>query len=217
MKVIAHFNAVTTIASPWDEVRPLKGVGFLATQQVIRERYQFQVAGQSAISQQIGMVTPSFGNGQFRIGETIAPINQFEFQPQAVIISCSTTEQTNKFFDDVFPFLQKSLEYRIPPKERARQCVTAIIVDFEVPVAPLFDKWTTVQNIVSQAIGRDIAPFSIRFGPLSPENVIAFEHNYVFERRAVTPAGEHWYFSQAPLDTNAHLELLSEINAAIST
>jgi hypothetical protein len=217
MKIISHFNATTTVDATWDEVRPLTGGAFPATVQFIKERYSFQIAGQSAISQQIGLMTPSFQAGQFKIGDQSAPINLLEFQPQAVIISCATTTQTSKFYDDLFSFL-KALEYRSPTKERPRRHVTSIVVDFGASLAPLFEGLSKIQSMLNKMVGGtfEFTPLSIRFGVISPENQILPEPQYVFERRAVAPAGESWIFSQAPLDTDSHVALLSAIDSVLN-
>jgi hypothetical protein len=218
MKIISHFNAITTIAAPWDEVRPLTGASFSATVQFVKERYNFQVTGQSSISQQIGMTTPSFQSGQFNSGDQFVPVNQLEFQPQAIVISCATTDQTTKFYDDLFAFLQKTLEYRIPPKERKRQHITSIIVDFGASLNPLFDKWKNFQSTLNDLVGAgpEITPFGVRFGAVTPDNLPTAERHYVLERRGITPQGENWFFSQAPLDTDAHVKLLSTLESALN-
>ncbi len=218
MKIISHFNAVTTLSAPWDEIRPLTGAAFPLTLQVIKDRYKFQAAGQSAISQQIGLITPSFQTGEFKIGDQVAPLNQLEFQPQSVIVSCATTDQTYKVIDDLFAFLQQTLAFRFPQKERKRHHSTIIIVDFGTSLDPLFDNWSKVHTALNAMLesGPELIPFGMRFGAVNNEGHFIPERQYVIERRAVTPPGENWIFSQAPLDTDGHVKLLSVIEAALS-
>jgi hypothetical protein len=218
MKIITHFNAVTMIQAPWDEVRPVTGGAFGATTQLIKERYQFQLTGQSTVSQQIGLMTPAFQAGQFKVGDKIIPVNQLEFQPSSVVISCATTEQTNKFADDVFAFLHDALEYKIPPKERKRHHTTVIIVDFGPSFISLFGKFNEVARALNTKIkdGQALTPFGVRFNAINSENQMIPDRQYLLERRALTPPGEHWIYSQAPLDTDTHLEFLSAIDSLVN-
>lgn len=214
MKIISYFNAILTIEAPWDEVRPVAGAAFAAVSQLIKERYQFQAAGQSALSQQIGLMTPGFQGGQFRIGDKSVPINQFEFQPGTVLVTSATTEQATRFAEDVFEFLHKTLEFRIPPANRARHHVTAIVVDFGKSVVPMFGVINEIGRVLSSKIKNNPEFYPLGFR-LARENQLP-DTQYLFERRATTPAGEHWIYSQAPLDTASHIELLNTIDTLIN-
>jgi hypothetical protein len=218
MKIISHFNAVTTIEAPWDEVRPPTGGPFPATIQLLKEKYQFQASGQSAISQQLGLLTPGFQGGQFKMGDKIVPINQLEFQPAAIVISSSTTEQVAKFADDVFELLHKTLEYRIPPKGRPRHHISVIIVDFGPSFESLFGKFNEIARILNSKRKNEprLLPHAVRFNAVTGENQLIPDRQYALERRAITPAGESWIFSQAPLDTDTHLELLEAIDSLVN-
>jgi hypothetical protein len=214
MEIISHFNAVTLIDAPWDEVRPLAGGAFPAVFQAVKERYHFQAAGQSPTSQQIGMITPSFQSGQFKFGDHISPINQLEFQPGGILIGSATTEQTEAFFEDVFQFLGTTLGYRKPSPERPRHFATTIIVDFGLEVASLFGKWNRIQGALNALVGSgpEFAVHGVRLGALTSDGQLVGDRQYVFERRAITPLGSNWFFSQAPLDTDRHMKLLSTID-----
>lgn len=214
MKIISHFQASLTIEAPWDEIRPFKGGAFVTVTQLIKQRYSFQSVGQSGASQQVGILTPGFQNGQFEIEDEFVQINLLEFQPGAIVVSAATTEQASKFADDVLDFLHKTLDFRLPAAKRARQYTTTIVVDFGSSFLPLFGKLNDIAQLLNAKIKSEygLTPFGARFATLTPDNQIPFDRQYVIERRAITPAGENWVFSQAPLDTDAHVELLNEID-----
>ncbi len=214
MKIIAHFNAILTIDSPWDEVRPVKGPAFAIISQAIKERYNFQAVGQSSVSQQIGLMTPGFQNGQFKMEDKFFPINQLEFQPGTILISSATTEQASKFAEDLFDFLHKTLDFRLPPANRARHYATSIIVDFGTSFASLFGTLNEVARLLNRKTKneKEFAPFGVRFVAGDTPDNLAFERQFILEHRAIAPPGENWIYSQAPLDSEAHVELLKEID-----
>jgi hypothetical protein len=218
MKVVSFLSAITSINSPWDEVRPIAGRAIGVVTQAMRERYKFQASGQSAASQQVGLTTPNFATGQFQLGDSVIPINQFEFQPTAVVISCATTEQTYKVADDVFDYLAKTFGFRPPEKDRHRQFMTTIVVDFGPSGIPLSEKWTKVQSLMNGAFGKGapLIPFGVRFASITAENQPQGDRQFVFERRATMPANSNWIYSQANLDTDTHLKLLTEMDAVLN-
>src|ERR1700674_5892653 len=106
MKIISFLHAVSNLHAPWEEVRPIAGEPYAVTAKAIKDRYQFQVASQSMIAQQSGMIMPSFTTGQFTAGDQTVVVNQIEFQPTGILVSCAKTEHNLLVLDDLFSFLQ---------------------------------------------------------------------------------------------------------------
>src|SRR5229473_1817037 len=210
MKIVSYLNAITTSNVNWEEVRPLAGAPFPVTIQIVKERYQFQVAGQSLSGQQVGLMMPSFQAGQLRTEEGFIVVNQFEFQPNAIVISSATTEQTYKFADDLFAFLHTELGFRTPPRLRKMTHLTTIIADFGPTLENVFGKWKDIASLPAMKDGAELLPLGIRFMGYR-DNQPVIERQFVFERRLAAPPGENWSFSQAPLDTDSHVKLLNEI------
>jgi hypothetical protein len=217
MKVISNLQAATVIQALWDEIRPVDGSAFAATLQAMKDRYKFQMAGQSPVGQQIGLTTPIFQTGEFRTKDEIFPINQIEFQPLGIFITCATTEQNEAVISDVFDFLGSTFKYRRPPDDRPRSYNSIIIAEMSASFDKLFEPWRKVQTTLNKFFGEgpEATPSAIRFLASNEKNEPQPDRQYAFERRLQAPIGLNWYFSQAPLTTEKHIELLKIIEREI--
>jgi hypothetical protein len=213
MKIISHLTAVTVVEASWEEIRPQHGAAFLHVVNALQQRYQFQSTGHSEVSQNVGLTTPLLAAGQFEFDGAVVPLNQLEFQPSRVVISCSTTEQTLRVAEDLFSFLHADLGFRLPPHDRPKVFVTSIVSDFDGLLDTAFERWTTILQLLKGPGDVPMVPFGVRFMGLK-DGALVPDRQFVFERRAPHPPGTTWMFSQAPLDTQRHVALLQEIERA---
>lgn len=214
MRVISYLRAHVTLAAPWEEVRPLSGAPYELVVRALQAKYGFQATGQSAISQQIGLVTPSFQVGQFEFDNQAVAINALEFQPAGILVSSPKTEFSQGFIDDVLGFLHAQFGFRKPPRNRKKSHRTIIISDFGFDIGHTFGKWLEVQKLLtlqSTTDDAELVPLGIRFIGRNNNAEFSGEHQFVFERRLTSPPGENWIYSEAALDTDSHEGILRSI------
>jgi hypothetical protein len=214
MRIISHLNAVTKIASQWDELRPLQGAPFITVIEALRTKYKFQAVGQSPISQAAGLMTPLLQTGVFESDEGPIQINQLDFQPTGVFIGSGTTEQAKKIEEDLFAFLHTTLGFRTPHPSRKRTYATTIIVDAGEILGSIFKKWEKIISFINSCAKDEapILPFGVKFIGYQNGEVVG-DRQFLFERRLPSPPGENWIFSQGVFDTETHIKILKKIES----
>jgi hypothetical protein len=218
MQVVSYLNAITTIPASWEEIRPIAGMPYALVVNAIKGRYKFQNAGVSVAGQQVGLTTPSFQTGQFEIDGKPVVVNQIEFQPTGIVVSCATSDDNLKLIADVIAFLGSNLNFRAPAPGRTTHHMTTIISNFDSTWENMFGKWTKIQALLASLSTSEEAPLlplGVRFIGIKNEQAV-LERQFVFERRVPSPPKTNWIFSQLPFENEVHLRVLNEIEKTFS-
>jgi len=218
MRIISHMEGTIVIRAMWEELRPVAGAAMPLVLSTLQSRYNFNNVGVSAIAQQAGMFTPNLQIGSMTEGDVSFPINSIEFQPHCLVVVCSTTDNANVFINDMFKFLAESFGFRSPETGRPKRYRSTIVFDPSgVDLDSTMGKWNKVLSFLNDKSAADISPhqtLGVRFAS-KDFGIIAdglpTSTPFIVERRVVSPPGENWWFSQAPVDTPTHLAILEKI------
>lgn len=214
MEVISYMADMTTVMIPWEEIRPIAGAPYGFVTNAIQQRYGFQSVAISPAGHAAGLMTPLFHTGQFSIDDRPVPANHLEFQPTQIVVGSATTDYSIRLLEDVMTFLNSSLGFRKLPKDRKASHVTTIISNFNSSLDTMFGKWAKIKDLLVSLSGSDdppLLPLGLRFVGFDNERAVP-ERQFLFERRVPCPPEANWIFSQAPLDTEKHVKLLTTID-----
>jgi hypothetical protein len=209
MKIIAYMEGTFALNASWDEFRPLIGAPYVVLAEFLKERYLAQNVGISPIAQQMGLMTPVLQHGRF--GKEL--INQIEFLPNLIVVTCSKTATAAAVFKDLAESLREAFGFRVPPEDRRAAFRSTIVSDLGFGAAHTFGKWNEIGALVNKLRGStdsSIEPLGIQFIERRDEG---FDPNtqFVFQKRFNTPPNAEWVYSQAPLRTEDHEKLLQHI------
>jgi hypothetical protein len=208
MEIISYFGGFTQLNTSWDEIRPIKGIPNQILAKALAEEFSFEQVGISPSTQQTGMYLPSFGQGRYIVEDTLTSINSLDFQPDRIVVACSTTEQSDLFIDKLSSFLKIKLGFRIPEKNRPRKYQSTIVSDLGVEFVETLGKWQNIAEFYNKFNSKkesNIVPLSLRFGQLG---LLPTDNEFTIEKRFSAPEGERWIFTQANLTTSDHEKLL---------
>lgn len=209
MRIVSFINGTVVYGAAWEEIRPLAGISVYAVIDALKEKYRFNQAGLSEAGQQAGFTIPHMQLGCYQ-GSDIG-ITSLEFQPQGIIVTCSTTDQAEKVLSDVLTFLKNSFGFRDPSHPRQKVYNSVVVSEFEFNIARTLDKWGKICELINAAMPAELpklAPAGVKF--VTKEGA-GPSISFAVERRMGSPEGENWWFSNGPLDTNSHVKILEQI------
>jgi hypothetical protein len=195
-----------------DEVRPLRG-GTVATDaaaEIVR-RYRFQTFPTKFEGQAV-----KFELGMIAVGEITIPITSLEIYIDGVIINTRNTKDSDLVMDDFIEWSKHTFNYREPKSGwLTRKYLSRIVVDFEQSAGETFIKhFEILRRILVGRFESDrhIEP-QLTFAP-HPAGEAPYQHTWSLTPRITQPLVPNRYFSQAPLSTPAHFDMLCELEAA---
>jgi hypothetical protein len=198
-----------------DEVRPLERGPFLPD--VIARtaaRYHF-------VNPPTGL--PAEGGLKFEAGKMVLTdveisIGSLELYRDGIIVNTRHTNDSDAVIDDFFTWIVSTFGFRLPERRIARHYTSVVIVDIETPLDAFLSKFQILQQIVSDAYSQtrgERREFHLAQFTLTPSLSEPQRDFFRLEIRTATPFVPNRYFSNAPLPTNAHLDMLAELERAI--
>jgi hypothetical protein len=224
MRVIAFDTARVTVLFPIEEVMPLGGVIAPDTVNEVISRYNFAKGPDLGLSreelQKIGL---KFENGQYNVQGQTAPIVSFVIFLDGVVIDASKTDDAEEFWDDLCKWLIAQKKFRDFTISPARRFVSQIVTEFDTPLSKLINGFDDLTRLVSDRmapiydaqIKLGLARVDLEFDRLSERSSLIIPR-FIIERRANIEFSRERYYCSAPLRTKNHVEVLQQIEGAIS-
>ncbi len=175
-------------------------------------RYRFAIYPQSQedIDPQKGIV---FKDGVFqKKGSPSVGINLAIYSDGFIADTKSSTSDSNAFLKDVLTWLSK--RYGLAPHEevlREKTYVSELYVKMEYSLQKLAPELEVLAKLLSSKIkgyGKDVYLETAGISFLRDSGTIGRPGPFKLERQDGIPFREHRYYSLAPLETEAHLEVL---------
>lgn len=158
-----------------------------------------------------------YTGGQFRVGRESVSVELRIYGDGVVGDTRSSTEDTDFFLSDVLQSAAK--EFGLPYTQeiiRKQLYVSELTVRTDKTLPSVNPKMAEFARKLGQAIGATSSPelASIAFWPdVLPSPAAAI---FKFERKWGAEFSENRYYARAPLQTSKHLEILQDLEAAIS-
>ena len=218
MNIVAFSSGSFIALFPLEAFTPLGGLNERHTVDAIRERYKFinfpNMSAPRAELEQTGIV---FEWGVYETEAGQISINKLSIHNDGVVVRSNKTQHSEAFFNDVTSWLIEEhgcRQARIKPLY-----VSEIVVDFDVPVANMIDKYEEIANLLMSHVDksrgvRAAAVNALSFEFLTNDSMTAAK--FVIERRVGTSVEDERYFCSAPLTTEHHLEVLKKIERLFS-
>jgi hypothetical protein len=189
-----------------DEVRPVRG-GLVLPDRIaeIEGRYHFvPFDAPPDLTQPL-----KFQMGFIELDGIPISVTSLEIYNDGVIVNTRHTDDCDIVMDDFLDWAIVQFKLRKPETKIPRIYVSRIIVQFEGGLDSFLNKAETMKQIISNAFnkGQKVEVTRLIIGPPSGTPV-PYQHTWQIEPRIGQPYVANRYFSQAPLSTNAHLEML---------
>jgi hypothetical protein len=195
-----------------DEIRPLRGGVFLPDlASEIIQRYRF-----ASPPAQLDPAQPvKFQTGVLHAGEITMPITSLELYTDGVIVNSLNTDDADMILDDFASWVAVRFKLRQPFTHLTRKYQSRIIVSLGESLDRFVSHFQIISRIVSKALGSDneLHVTRLTIGP-HPPGQLPLVTTWNIEPRAGQPFVPNRYFSSAPLSTSAHIELLTQLEAA---
>lgn len=205
-----------------DELQSPRGLYVPDVRQSVAQRYRFAKvpppppAGTATqdLKFESGIITLPGGN---------IPIQNLEIYNDGIIVNVRNTTDADAVMDDFFEWTSKTFDLRPPQTPIRRQYTSHVVVDFDHSISGLLKDFDRMCRLVETAYKAENDQFDY---PLhlsqfalsaDPKELPPFVHtSFVIEPRGNYPYAANRYFSNAPVTTERHLELLEEIEATLS-
>ncbi len=222
MRVVSYLQGSASRILTQDEYRPEIAPPYADVEDAIAARYGFRARAQAAGAAQFGVMAPVFQMGKFVSDGTAYQVISLEVGPQMITASCPTTDIADKLLDDLFEFATRSLGFKLPERQYAVVYNSTLIAQCSMEFVDVFGKWQSIQNRLQLLVdvdhpGLTLVPFGIKYlGSINGVLVGDVSLQFTFEKRVVAPETENWQFTQAPLRTKSHVELLNFIESTFT-
>jgi hypothetical protein len=215
MRLITSETAQTLQLVVMDEVAPLRGGIFFP--ELIRqacERYRFTKPPATADLEQ---QPTKFQTGVYIMDGLTIPISSLEIYRDGIIVNSLRTHEADIVLDDFITWAIEKFALREPITKIPRRYHSTVIVEMDDTLNRFIRDFDRLERLVSAAVGAPskLQVTSLRVGP-NPPGELPLRMTWFIEPRIGQPFVENRYRSAAPLSTEAHLELLSSIEATIS-
>lgn len=189
-----------------DEVRPVRG-GLVVPDRVaeIQRRYQF-----TPFSAPPDLTQPlKFQMGFIELDGIPISVTSLEIYVDGVIVNTRHTDDCDIVMDDFLAWAITQFNLREPETKIPRIYLSRIVVELESGLDLFIKKAETMKRIISDAFGKEqkLEVARLVIGPPSG-TPIPYQHTWQIEPRIGQPHAANRYFSQAPLSTNAHVDML---------
>jgi hypothetical protein len=190
-----------------DEVRPLRG-GFIMPDRIveIQQRYHFApFATPPDLTQPI-----KFQMGFIELDGSPIQITSLEIYNDGIIVNSRHTTDCDLVMDDFIVWALDQFNLREPETKIPRIYLSRVVVQFESGLDLFIVKADKMKQIVARAFGgrQELEITRLIIGPPAG-TPIPYQHTWQIEPRIGQPHVANRYFSQAPLTTDAHVEMLN--------
>lgn len=224
MKLIGTLQGICFLKFSPEEIAPRGGILAPAITNLMRTAYQARPAVVMRVGQPINtnQIIPAlaFANGQFSLNDETVSIVQIAFADQGLTVASKTTDDAGKIMDHLVNTLDENLGFKIAQAETRRQYVSVAVVQFERSLLETIEPMNKIKKIIAEAIKKPVDLKRLAIGPkgnsgpfITIETVD--EADFVLEARVGHEFSENRYFSTAPMTTDAHVAILTQIEAAI--
>lgn len=181
----------------------------------VKSRYDFSKAPSSMLEQENGGLV--FDHGEFKTedGKRIY-VNLKAYSDGIIGTTMSSTQHATEFLTDLGLYIA-SLGFSFPPDEHIRKgFASVLLVESDVELIRINPALKKVLDFIhSRLVSLDGNPRNYQISGIGawtednqkPYAPMAFR----FERRIGTPFRENLYYTEAPLQTEEHLELLNQL------
>jgi hypothetical protein len=195
------------------ELNPL-GLDLLPVVQAINARYKFQKFPKP---EEIRMPSSGgaweFEGGTFQTEDSQwIVVNGSVYNDGLVATTQANTALTDAFLLDLLTFISRQFRLRFEPSMlREKRYLSQLVVSSERLLLPADDKAAAFSLYLSGIFNLQvpIEPIGIHFGP-DPAAVGGKSFALRLERKVSTPFSQNTYFSEAPLSTQQHFEVLKK-------
>jgi hypothetical protein len=195
-----------------DEILPRRGGLFLPDLIAeIMSRYRFVTAPTSVEPGQ----PLKFQTGVWHDGDLTIQVVSLEIYNDGIIINSRNTEDSDVVMDDFLSWLSRNHGLREPITRIPRKYQSRIVVSISGGLDKFMPRFQSMSRIASEAFGTDDGLHLIRLsiGP-NPPGQLPYQTTWQIEPRIGQPFVPDRFFSSAPLPTEAHIQLLAELEAA---
>jgi hypothetical protein len=189
-----------------DEVRPMRG-GFVFPDRIsqIQQRYRF-----APFTTPLDLTQPlKFQMGFIQLHGVPISITSLEIYNDGIIVNARHTDDCDIVLDDFVAWAIAQFDLREPETRIPRIYLSRVVVQLEGGLELFLIKSEMMKKIISDTIGRGEKLEVVRLviGPASGAP-FPYQHTWQIEPRIGQPHVANRYFSQAPLSTDAHVEML---------
>ncbi len=224
MKLIGTELGRYTIFFQAEEVRPIQGVQPPLLIKAIKEKYSFEYSPDLTrpweAVQKEGYI---FKLGKFSREGKDAGIAELGIYSDGIVINAFTTEDAEAFCNDLIGWGKKTFGYRdfsTPPRQAYASQIT---VHFGVSVNHLIGKVNEITNLFTGLVSKT---YNLKVTFELQALGFDYDHQlvpriydlarFMIERRLNTKYEEGIFWSQAPLPTSVHIEVLEAFEKLIS-
>jgi hypothetical protein len=157
-----------------------------------------------------------FTGGAFTIGSDVIDVELELYNDGLVATSKSHTDHTDQFLSDLLSWLRQEHGFgneNYFPKPRRAHRSEVIVFAPTIKIASGIGKFLALTETIAKNANVDAAA-------LEPEAIIfgsdARRGLFTFERRTGVPYSDHKYFSAAQMQTSKHLNVLVELEVALT-
>lgn len=212
MKLVSVAASRVTWLFETREMNP-QGLDLHPVYVAIKNRYNFATprsreeieTAKDGIKFQHGVYKPDGTNG-FSIEFT-------SYNDGLVADSMASTQLTEAFLDDLTSLARKQFSLAFTPQTvYKRKYASSLLVESEIGLSRITQGIAEIASCLSEATGR---PFETTGLTLGPDGSISsdFTQPFTIERRVGVPFATNRFFSNAPLQTDAHLALLEKFES----
>jgi len=220
--VISNQGAVVVKYSP-DEVAPLGGYMARHLIDLLRTTYQFSVSPEVPIGVAASALPAyHFQSGMIFDEEGLLPIKTLVITANIIMVISQDTSKAEKILGHILDFLDANFSYRFKDTEKEKIYQSNITVDFQESIDRHLGSAISIGRLIAEATNNSELPtikrLHVGYGDLStaqtptnlPEGI-----DFLIERRTGEPLSKNRYFCSAPLATERHVQLMTDIEHAL--
>jgi hypothetical protein len=215
MKIVSFETGQILFSTLMDEVRPASGFYLPDLIKEIGDRYGMASRPTDLAEANKGGMKFQMGRLEYE-GRTIA-IKQLDFFNDGLLATTGSSEDTEILFADLSSWLKAKFRFRDPARPFKRKYFSAVVVDFEKPLEPLFGALGEISKDYAETLksdnGVDASPHLLRIAiGADPRGLPQFtQTQLLIERRNDSYWETNRYIATAPLATNSLLALLERL------
>jgi len=184
----------------------------------IGARYDFGRLPTLTTREEMAKIGLPFGVGRFDIGEAKVGVSDFIIYNDGLAAVAEKTEWAEDFLEDLVPWITREFNFRSITTSIRHLYSSTVIVDFERPLSRLVSGYEKLSELISsRTVSAMRAQGPMQFARLDFEvdktTMVGDipSPKFVLERRSGVEFGRERYYSQAAMQTSAHIEVLTEI------
>lgn len=222
MKLIAFDSSRVTWLFPTEEFGPLGSGDGRTIIESVAQRYNFLHHPQNPTREDIEKNGLKFSSGQIYFGNESFNITEFVAYNDGLVCISPTTEPASEFLRDVMEFLKAEFRFREPSSPIKKVSISNIIVEFDESMNSMLSNQQAIAKIVGGHLNAaENTAFDVKLSRVEltqdrgPNEKIL--PRWTLETRVNIPFSQNRYLSSAAVPTQQHLEMLAQIERAVSS